>query len=109
MASCDLGNPSGAWRTWCASAIAGCALAVSPVLAGAGDVVGEWRTPATIQVQVRPCGESVCARIVRLPDSNIKDLQNPEARLRPRPVLGIEIFTGTRRTQNGWKGHMYVP
>lgn len=58
---------------------------------------------------MRPCGESVCGRIVRLPDISIKDLQNPEARLRPRPVLGIEIFTGIRRTPNGWKGHMYVP
>ena len=71
--------------------------------------MGEWRTPAAIQVQMRPCGDSVCGRIVRLPDTSIKDLQNPEARLRARPVLGIEIFTGIRRTQNGWKGHIYVP
>jgi uncharacterized protein (DUF2147 family) len=77
--------------------------------AGADDAIGEWRTPTATQVQVRPCGDSVCGRIVRLPDPSIKDLQNPEARLRPRPVLGIEIFTGTRPTQNGWKGYMYVP
>jgi uncharacterized protein (DUF2147 family) len=109
MASCDLGSPPRVRRAWCTSAVMGWLMTASPGLAGADDVAGEWRTPTATQVQIRPCGDSVCGRIVRIPDASIKDIQNPEARLRPRPVLGIEIFTGTRRTPNGWKGHMYVP
>ena len=79
-------------------------------VASADDAIGEWRTPAAVNVQVRTCGETVCARIVKVPDPSLKDLNNPEPRLRPRPVLGIQIFVGERRTgTGGWKGHMYMP
>lgn len=108
MPSCDPGSRLCAWRKLAAMSLFAW-LALCSTVAGADDTIGEWRTPASMHVQVRLCGETVCGRIVRLPDSSIKDLQNPEARLRPRPVLGIEIFTGTRRSPKGWKGHMYVP
>jgi uncharacterized protein (DUF2147 family) len=87
--------------------------------------IGEWRTPANVRVQVHTCGEAVCARIVKLPNPSVKDLSNPDARLRARPILGIQIFAGIRRIANsgwanggrassgsassGWEGHMYVP
>jgi uncharacterized protein (DUF2147 family) len=79
-------------------------------IASADDVIGEWRTPAGINIQVKTCGETVCARIVKLPEPALKDLNNPEPRLRTRPVLGIQIFVGERRVgMAGWKGHMYIP
>lgn len=85
-------------------------LAMPLALADALDILGEWRTPAGLRIQVHKCGDIVCARIVRMPDPSITDSQNPEPRLRTRPVLGIEIFTGLRPAgTSGWKGHMYVP
>ena len=80
--------------------------------AGADDdqTIGEWRTAADLRVQVQACGETVCARIVRLPDARTRDANNPDARLRMRPVLGIQIFTGRRRIgSGGWTGQMYIP
>jgi uncharacterized protein (DUF2147 family) len=111
MASIDPGRRSSCWSI-AARLLLAWLLAALPdaAIASPDDVIGEWRTPAAVQVQVLRCAETVCARIVRLPDASIKDLQNPEARLRPRPVLGIQIFTGIRRSgANGWKGHIYVP
>ena len=84
--------------------------AATPALADPDDVIGEWRTPAPIHVQVHHCAEVVCARIVRMPDTTGMDLNNPEPRLRPRPILGIQIFVAARASgPNGWKGKMYVP
>ena len=101
------------WRAWCWAIVAnglGWLSIVAPVFAGAEDVVGEWRTPAAVQVQIKPCGEGMCGRIVRLPDESVYDLQNPEPRLRARPVLGIQIFNSIRRSGvDGWKGYLYVP
>ena len=82
----------------------------SAALASAEDVLGEWRTPSAMQVQIKVCGNDVCGRVVRVPDPSVPDLHNPEPRLRMRPVLGIQIFSSVRRAgSNGWKGHIYVP
>ena len=89
---------------------AGPLTAAGAASAGGDDVIGEWRTPAAVNVQVRACAETVCARIVKTPDASLKDINNPEPRLRLRPVLGIQIFIGERRTSaSGWKGLMYMP
>lgn len=98
------------WRRTALAIFAGWHLTAGPAFAGAEDVIGEWRTPASVYVQIKPCGDSICGRIVRLPDPSVYDQYNPEPRLRTRPVLGIMIFTSTRRAgTSGWKGHMYVP
>ena len=100
-----------AWRVVGLAIVASVVVAAGEARAEAADaILGEWRTPARISVQVRPCAETVCARIVRVPEVARSDLHNPEPRLRTRPLLGIEVFTGTRRSSSkGWKGHIYVP
>lgn len=85
-------------------------LTIGPAVAASDDIVGEWRSPSGVHMQVMNCGESICGRIVRLPDQSLPDIQNPEPRLRTRPVLGIQVFTGIRPAgTHGWKGHMYLP
>lgn len=76
--------------------------------AGADDVFGEWRTPDAMNVQILMCDHSACGRIVRMSDPSIPDMYNPEPRLRTRPVLGIQILYGMRRSgAEGWKGQIY--
>ena len=86
------------------------AMAPAPANADSDVTIGEWRTPDNFRVQVQRCADTVCARIVRMPDPTVRDVNNPEPRLRVRPVLGIQIFTAQRHTAaDGWKGHMYMP
>lgn len=72
--------------------------------------MGEWLRPDGARVQVMRCGEHLCGRIVKVPDPTRKDLNNPQARLRIRPLTGIELFTSERRAGNeGWKVWLYNP
>ena len=45
-----------------------------------------------------------------MPDQDLIDQNNPDPKLRMRPVVGIEIFASERRAgPDGWKGNLYVP
>lgn len=70
-----------------------------------------------IQVEIAECGDRLCGTIVwfRWPNDEdglpLVDLLNPDPRLRDRPLLGLRVLTGLRRTgDNVWTdGEIYNP
>ncbi|MDZ7839956.1 MAG: DUF2147 domain-containing protein [Gammaproteobacteria bacterium] len=85
-------------------------------------ILGPWLTGKKgAVIDVYECGEhgepELCGRIawLRKPyndEGKLKrDPENPEASLRDRPLCGIEVFTGLKRTdRNTWAfGHVYNP
>ena len=69
--------------------------ATLPSRAAAG-VLGDWRSPTQSFVRIEPCGNSVCARLIKLPPSApvTTDTKNPNSALRRRPLCGLAIGTG---------------
>jgi uncharacterized protein (DUF2147 family) len=70
------------------------------------------------EVEITECGGGLCGRVVSLRaplDENgceLRDVNNPDAQLRDRPVLGLEILHATRRsggTTQDWVGTIYDP
>jgi uncharacterized protein (DUF2147 family) len=89
-------------------------LFLSPSLAGAATgVLGDWMNPTQSVIRIYPCGNDVCAKIVRLsPTAPGKvDHNNPDARLRNRPLCGLEIGIDFRRIDADHldSGHLYDP
>ena len=99
-------------------------LAVLPLLAAdaqADAVLGTWLTEAGEQggrahVQISRQGKGLVGKIVHLEEPNFEpgharagkpkvDLENPDAKLRERPILGLAILQGFTYAGNGkWTG-----
>lgn len=68
-------------------------------------------------VEIRPCGERLCGRIVWLKDAATKDGQpltdalNPDPRQRQRPICGLQVIGDLKLQPNGtWdNGWIYDP
>lgn len=68
-------------------------------------------------IEIGPCGEMLCGRIVWLKDPASKtggpltDALNPDPRQRQRPICGIQIIGGLEKQPNGaWdNGWIYDP
>lgn len=75
----------------------------------AEDAFGVWRHPDNgSHVQVYKCGEGLCAKIVKVEDGQKTDDKNPDAAKRSRPILGLVIMAGAKKTgANEWKGSLY--
>lgn len=80
--------------------------------------VGVWlHANERIQVEIAPCGDRLCGRIVwfRWPNDDqglpLVDLKNPNPALRTRPLLGLAILYDLRRTgERTWEdGKIYNP
>lgn len=77
-------------------------------------VAGRWLTEdGAAIVTVAPCGGSVCGRITRVlkgpPSGPATDRNNPDPKLRARPVEGLTILTGFTDAGNDWRGRIYDP
>lgn len=91
------------------------ALAVAAVLASAAhaqtaeDVFGIWRHPENdSHVEMYACGENLCAKIVKVVDTQKSDDKNPDTSKRNRPVVGLVIIQGAKKTGTGsWAGSIY--
>lgn len=96
------------------------------VSAGENDaILGTWTTKnAKSQVQIYSCGAFVCGKIISLkepvyPSDDKKgmagqtkiDRENPDPKLRKRPLIGLEILKNFKRVEKGlWKkGTIYDP
>ena len=86
------------------------ALTAAPAFA-ADPVEGEWLTQTgSGKVRIAPCpGQParMCGTIVwvRPPNANAKDANNPDPKLRTRPVLGLPMLWGFKATAAGkWAG-----
>lgn len=96
-------------------------LAAAVALSGparALDVGGVWEVEdGDVHVQIWPCGESLCGDIVWLKAPLDRggrpqlDAVNEDRRLRDRPLMGVELLEGFRRTAtNRWEGgRIYNP
>jgi uncharacterized protein (DUF2147 family) len=87
-------------------------LAASPAIAQDGTPVGVWLHPnKRIELEIAPCGADLCGTLVwfRWPNDAqglpLVDLKNPDTALRNRPLLGLTVLEGLRRTgENTWEG-----
>lgn len=97
-------------------------LAAEPERAGTGDIRGLWidhRDPQKrkVAVWIDDCDGLLCGHVywLKKPLSASgrpkRDQHNPDARLRDRPLCGLRILSGFRRTAEGaWdSGQIYNP
>jgi uncharacterized protein (DUF2147 family) len=93
-----------------AFAIAGAALLPDVSSAQtAEDAFGVWRHPENgSHVEMYKCSENLCAKIVKVVDTQKTDDKNPDASRRGRPVVGLVIMSGAKKTDaNSWAGSIY--
>ena len=88
-------------------------IAASPA-AAATPVTGRWLTEdGAAIVTVAPCGAATCGRITRVlkgpPSGPAVDRNNPDARLRSRPIEGLTILSGFTDQGSDWRGRIYDP
>lgn len=76
--------------------------------ARAGEATGVWKRPSgSSQIQIAPCGSSLCGKIVWLRDPR-NDTKNPDASKHGRPLLGTQTVIGMKPSgDNRWKGKVY--
>ncbi|MDA8092195.1 MAG: DUF2147 domain-containing protein [Nitrospiraceae bacterium] len=80
---------------------------------GAGPILGTWLTrDRDAKISIYECGgKKYCGKIVWVKDGPKTDEKNPDAALRNRPVLGLEIMKGfSYEGKNRWAGgRLYDP
>lgn len=81
--------------------------AAPPALAN--NAFGVWRHPENESlVRTYKCSSRLCAKIIEVRDPSRKDMHNPNPDLRSRPIEGIIIMNGARKTgANTWEGQLY--
>ncbi|KPF63941.1 hypothetical protein IP79_09075 [Porphyrobacter sp. AAP60] len=89
-------------------------MATTPALA-ADAVAGRWVTAEKDGViLIAPCGKALCGTIDRFlvpPPEGVgqRDVNNPDAKLRSRKLLGMPILSGFTADGNLWRGRIYDP
>lgn len=75
----------------------------------AEEAFGTWRHPENgSHVEMYKCGENLCAKIVKVVDAQKTDDKNPDAAKRSRPLVGLVIMSGAKKTgANSWAGSIY--
>jgi len=80
--------------------------------------IGVWLHPdKRIEIEIAPCGERLCAKIVWLKRPNgdngqaLADAKNKDPALRARPLVGLNVLQGLRAVgENEWEdGEIYNP
>lgn len=93
-------------------------LAATPAAAQSPTPEGVWlHDNKRIEIEISPCGELLCGKLVWFKWPNgldgmpLVDLKNTDPALRSRPLLGLTVLYGLRRTgENTWEeGHIYNP
>jgi uncharacterized protein (DUF2147 family) len=72
-------------------------------------VEGVWLTDDQKgMVQIAPCGQQMCGRIVRVLDKKAgvpaTDINNPDPKLRKQPIVGLLTLWGFTRDGAVWTG-----
>lgn len=89
-------------------------LAATASPAHAQSVAGNWRTPTGSIVQVYPCGDALCLRVLAIEKTapGTVDVNNPDPALRSRPLCGLQIGNGFQAKggdQSAENGQIYDP
>jgi uncharacterized protein (DUF2147 family) len=88
-------------------------LGAAPALAAA-PIAGLW-TPedGRASIQIGPCGATLCGHIVRYnvptPEGPPVDKNNPDPKLRTRPLTNALILSGFSDKGSQWDGRIYDP
>lgn len=96
------------------TALAAFTLSTMPASA-ADSIAGRWVTgERDAVIEVKSCGNSTCGTIARFlvtpPDgADQRDINNPDANLRNRRLLGLPILTSLREDGDVWRGQIYDP
>jgi uncharacterized protein (DUF2147 family) len=88
------------------------AISITTASRATASPLGRWYAEGgAAQVEIAPCGDALCGRVVwlRSPyDENgcmLSDRRNPDRALQDRPMLGLDILRGLRATGDGaWDG-----
>lgn len=75
----------------------------------AEDAFGVWENPENkSHTEFYKCGAGLCAKIVKIADGQKTDDKNPDAAKRNRPIVGLVIMDGAKKTgSNSWSGTLY--
>ena len=101
---------------WIAAAFAVSA-AATPICAAPENLDGFWMdSDGEVIIEVVPCGPARCGHVVWLKQPNgadglpLRDIKNADAKLKNRPVCGLEVVTGFKKqTGDSWgDGTVYV-
>jgi uncharacterized protein (DUF2147 family) len=86
--------------------VLGLTMASGGVLAQAAeDAFGVWLNPDDkSNIELYKCGEGLCAKITKLVDEKATDEKNPDAAKRARPIVGLVIMDGAKKS-----GTLYNP
>jgi uncharacterized protein (DUF2147 family) len=76
-------------------------------------IAGKWLTEdGKGIVEIAPCGSQLCGKIIKLlADTNgpPTDRNNPDPKLRTRPLVGLNILAGFKDAGKQWEGQIYSP
>jgi uncharacterized protein (DUF2147 family) len=115
--ACPLRRPAALWPSAAALLLLALGLVVGSS-ASAAMPLGTWYAEGgAAQVEIEPCGDELCGRVVWLRSPfdedgcDLRDRYNPNAALRGRKVEGLEILHGlTPRPDGTWvDGRIYDP
>ena len=75
----------------------------------AEDAFGVWLNPENkSHTEFYKCGDGLCAKIVKAVDGQKTDDKNPDAAKKNRPIVGLVIMQGAKKTgDNKWAGSLY--
>lgn len=90
------------------------AFAIAVPASAAVPVAGRWITQdGSGLVEIASCGKTVCGRLARVlkprPGAPATDVNNPDAALRSRPLIGLPILSGFADAGTEWQGSIYDP
>ena len=90
-------------------------VAALPAVAHAAEpVTGRWLTDdGKAIVTIGTCGNTVCGKISKVlkprPGGPAVDANNPDPKLRDRPIEGLQFLTGFTPKGDSWNGKIYSP
>jgi len=91
-------------------ALAAALLASLSIPASAQDASGTWLTASgETRVRIAPCGGALCGTIVWVKDAGAKDANNPNAALKNRNLVGINMIQMKPAGDRKWSGTLYNP
>ncbi|HEY7553092.1 MAG TPA: DUF2147 domain-containing protein [Hyphomicrobiaceae bacterium] len=85
------------------------ALAAAAYAQTAEDALGVWENPENkSHTEFYKCGDGVCGKIVKAVDGQKTDDKNPDPAKRSRPIVGLVIMQGAKKTGAAtWSGQLY--
>ena len=76
--------------------------------AGLKDIAGLWRTHKGELIHFYPCGRQICGRIIKARTGLHRDINNPNPKLRKRPVKGLTVIRSRKKAgPQKWVGTVY--